>query len=247
MATSTSNYAAYSTDTDFIGWYIAATPQPILCVDGGTWTTSGSLGDCSSTSGDTIATSCYHGSSVVRGSTTEACGSGSTCDFFRIFSTTGQDGLEAKTRYACMDNWAANSVYRTLPSQWLVTSTSASATSTSSFTTSSSSISTTSTSTSTSTSSPDSSSSSSSGISNGAIAGIVVGCVAGGAILALLIVFHKRLLACFGYQKQTDSGPAWSPVYVPPQTQSASQSQPMSELSGQRNIHELGANGSSQA
>ena len=166
-----------------------------------------------------------------------------------------------------MDNWAANSVYRTLPSQWLATSASASATSTSSCkcacgnrrltcmliycacltaTTSSNSASTTSTSTPT--SSPGSSNSSSSGISSGAIAGIVVGCVAGGAILALLIVFHKKLMACFGYHKQTDSGPAWSPVYVPPQTQSGSQSQPMSELSAQRNVHELGASqaGSSQ-
>ncbi|KAJ5567646.1 hypothetical protein N7535_006952 [Penicillium sp. DV-2018c] len=83
-----------------------------------------------------------------------------------------------------------------------------------------------------------SSSSSNSGISGGAIAGIVVGCVAAGVILALLVIFRKRLLTCFGYTKTPAAGSSWAPVYVPPQTQSTSQSQQMSELSAQQ-VHEL--------
>jgi hypothetical protein len=92
---SSTNYADYSTGTGFIGWYIAATrmshiivitygkirdlltnlyvaAEPIACTSNGAWTTSGTIGDCSESSGDRIATACYAGSSVVRGSTTEA-------------------------------------------------------------------------------------------------------------------------------------------------------------------------------
>ncbi|KAJ5989958.1 hypothetical protein N7499_010484 [Penicillium canescens] len=249
---SSTNYADYSTGTGFIGWYIAATPQPIACTSNGAWTTSGTIGDCSESSGDRIATACYAGSSVVRGSTTEACGTGSTCDYYRIFNTVGQDGLGALTRYACVNNWAANSLYRTLPAEYLATTTSTSVTSATTTATTkttnssfSTSASTSTTSSPTSTGGTGSSDSSSSGLGSGAIAGIVVGCVAGGAILALLIVFRRRIVGYFGHHKTTDSHEPWSPVYMPPQTQSVFQSnsqfQPISELSGQPNIHEIGS------
>jgi hypothetical protein len=52
-------------------------------------------------------------------------------------------------------------------------------------------------------------------------------------------------MSCFGNPKTTDSQGPWSPVYMPPQTQSVSQSnsqsQPISELSGQRNVYEIGS------
>ncbi|KAJ5742117.1 hypothetical protein N7533_011526 [Penicillium manginii] len=240
MASSTSDYAAYVTNTDFIGWDIAPTPTPVICLNSGVWTTSGSFGDCSSTSGQEFATSCYQGSSLVRGSNTEACGVDSTCDYQRIFSTTGQDARDAKTRYGCVSNFAANNIYRTLPSQWLATTTSGEA-STSSSTTSSSS---------TETSAAASSNSSSSGISGVAIAGIVVGCVAAGVIIALALVFRRRLLACCGYSKnmQVKANPSWSPMYEQQNTQGAFQSQQQHsytrpqplEISAQREPRELG-------
>ncbi|KAJ5769924.1 uncharacterized protein N7511_001975 [Penicillium nucicola] len=248
------NYGSYSTGTDFIGWYIAATPEPIICTSNGAFTTSGTIGDCSESSGDRLATGCYAGSSILRGSSTQACGTGSTCDYYRIFNTVGQDGLGALTRYACVDNWAANSLYRTLPAEYLATTTSTSAASTSATTTtntktthtsfSTSASSGTTSSTPTPTNGAGSSDSSSSGLSSGAIAGIVVGCVAAGAILAL-IIFRRRLMGCLGYHKTTDSHGPWSPVYMPPQTQSVSQSnaqsQQISELSAQRNVYEIGS------
>ncbi|KAJ5138415.1 uncharacterized protein N7515_003263 [Penicillium bovifimosum] len=243
METST-DYANYKTQANFIGWYIASAPEAITCAVG-TWTTSGKYGDCRQTATYDIATSCYRGNSVVRGTKTVACAPDKSCDFFRVFSTVGQDGLYAVSRYGCFNNWAANSIYRTLPAEYLATTTTgtdSSPTDSASITSPASSSTTTSTnesSTPTGTGGTASSSSSNSGLSGGAIAGIVVGCVAAGVILALLVVFRRKLFACFGYTKAPgENSYSWAPVYVPPQTQSTSQSQQMSELSAQQ-VHEL--------
>lgn len=100
-----------------------------------------------------------------------------------------------------------------------------------------------STSTSTTASTQDSSSH---GLSSGAIAGIVIGCVAA-LLIALIILFRKKIKALFGKGKPaSDNGPAWSPVYMPPESESMSQGTynlHTSEMSSDQQpnlVHEIG-------
>ncbi|KAJ5136269.1 hypothetical protein N7448_004823 [Penicillium atrosanguineum] len=240
-ATTSATFVAadYSTSADFQGWYLQTTPQPIICASTQTYYTSSTFADCYDPSSSApIPTGC-DGSTLLRG------------------DDSGSDDSEAVLRYGCMINWAANSLYRTLPARYSSStaapakteSASASATATKSHHTATntdaqSTSFSTSTSISTSTSTSDGSSSS---LSGGAIAGIVIGGVAALVIL-LALIFRKKILALFGKGKPaSDDGPAWSPVYMPPDTHSMSQATSnwqTSELSSDQHpsmVHEIGS------
>ena len=164
-------------------------------------------------------------------------------------------------RWACLANWNADSIYRTLPARFAASTAAPARTDIPSNTVllskclsiqdlhivilNISLLAEIRQPTATNTASATAASTSSKGISGGAIGGIVVGCVAAIAILALF-VFRKKLLACLGRNKNPEEeGPAWSPVYMPPQTQSMAQSDSTwqaSEMSADQGaIHEIGS------
>ncbi|KAJ5125503.1 hypothetical protein N7526_007680 [Penicillium atrosanguineum] len=189
-ATTSATFVAadYSTSADFQGWYLQTTPQPIICASTQTYYTSSTFADCYDPSSSApIPTGC-DGSTLLRGDDSGVCATSYSCSSYKIFPTEGSDDSEAVLRYGCMINWAANSLYRTLPARYSSStaapakteSASASATATKSHHTATntdaqSTSFSTSTSISTSTSTSDGSSSS---LSGGAIAGIVIGGVA---------------------------------------------------------------------
>ena len=81
-------------------------------------------------------------------------------------------------------------------------------------------------------------------ISGGAIAGIVIGCVAAASMLVLFL-FRKKITVCFGREKQPPPETVWRPPSVPTQPPSEVHSQSksafqLSEMSGQSARYEMG-------
>ncbi|KAJ5659697.1 hypothetical protein N7507_006148 [Penicillium longicatenatum] len=254
-STSTFIAADYTTSPDFQGWYLQTTPQPIICGTTETYYTSDYYAGCSNSATSLpMATGCDSETLLYNDDSYGVCPTSYSCGSYTIFPTEGAPVSDAVYFYECLMNWAANSIYRTLPARYesstiasavSETATTAAPTSTKNQHTATSTSTPTSTSTST-------NNSNSTGLSGGAIGGIVVGCVAGVTIV-LLLLFRRRIMICFGRSKPpTNDGPTWSPVYMPPQTQSMAQTedsgwQQPSEMSSEQNaIHEIGSSRAEQ-
>ncbi|KAJ5898980.1 hypothetical protein N7495_003724 [Penicillium taxi] len=155
----------------------------------------------------------------------------------------GSNDAQALFRYGCLLNWAAQSIYRTLPARF-ASSTAAPAVTGTVETASMTAIPTATTTGAQSTSTSSSiSSKSHSGLTGGDIAGIVIGSIAPVAIIALILIFRRRLMSSFGKGTPAESGSSWSPVYMPPQAQSMAHTdstwQP-SEMSSEHGaVHEM--------
>ncbi|KAJ5570037.1 uncharacterized protein N7459_009467 [Penicillium hispanicum] len=230
--------------------------QPIVCGSTEIYYTSGRYAGCVDPSSSfPIATSCS-GSTLLRPSWYIVCretsGGTLSCGSYTIFPTEDSHYTQGVTEYACLANWVANTLYRTLPARFAASTATPEITITesNSFDTFTATQSTTTgssvTASPTATGSSSASQHASSGISGGAIAGIVVGGVAGVGLLVLLYIFRKKLVACVGRSKvPSDGGPAWSPAYMTPQTQSMAQTDSTmrtSEMCSEQNaIHEIGS------
>jgi hypothetical protein len=93
---------------------------------------------------------------------------------------------------------------------------------------------------------PVSSAQASSGLSGGAIAGIVVGCLAGGFILACIFFFRKRIAAAFSGKGDPEAqyhDPSWYRGHPQPQiagtVSEKSSDRPPVELQGAHIVREL--------
>ncbi|KAJ5109362.1 hypothetical protein N7456_006037 [Penicillium angulare] len=252
MQTSTSTFVAadYTPGTDFMGWYLSVTRASFGGSYGTTsltpsgYTTGYNYAACSYPDNGNYPTTCSDNTLLYNDGGFGACASSYTCGEISIYPVDHGAASDITWAYQCFVRGDAISLCRTLPAEYdkstvaptttkVNVDASPSATETPSIT-------------STSTSSADSGSSNSSGssgISGGAIGGIVVGCIAGVAIL-LFLVFRKKIMACFGRGKPPggDDGPYWSPV--PPQTESVSHTDnstmPPSEMPSEQNaIHEM--------
>ncbi|KAJ5217199.1 hypothetical protein N7468_010207 [Penicillium chermesinum] len=240
--------ADYSTGPDFEGWYLQTTPQPIFCGGTLTYYTSSTYAQCYDPSSSApMPTGCSDTLLLMASDMAGACDPAYTCGSYKIYPTEGAPDDEGVTLYNCLANWAADSIYRSLPARYVSetagTEKTATATKQSMTTAKLPHSKTASISMPTATGT----SSSSSGISGGAIAGIVVGCVAAVALVGLLFFFRKKIMAFFGKGgPHADGGPTWSPVEAPPGTHSematAEGTVPPSEMSSEANaVHEIGS------
>ncbi|CAI7661007.1 unnamed protein product [Penicillium manginii] len=245
-ATTTFVASDYTTSDNFQGWYLQTTPEPIVCGSTETFYTSSTYGDCYNPSSSApMPTGCDGATLLYEDDLQAGCA-------YKIFPTEGSDAEEAILKYGCLINWGADSIYRSLPARFASSTAAPEVTATASMSaTTATSTHHTATSTSTgstanSTSNSNSGSSNSgSGLSSGAIAGIVIGCVAL-VVIILLLVFRKKVMAFFKKDSPAeDKGPAWSAGSMPPQTQPASQGSSAllaSEMSSDyKPVHEIGS------
>ncbi|KAJ6171186.1 hypothetical protein N7470_000253 [Penicillium chermesinum] len=162
--------ADYSTGPDFEGWYLQTTPQPIFCGGTLTYYTSSTYAQCYDPSSSApMPTGCSDTLLLMASDMAGACDPAYTCGSYKIYPTEGAPDDEGVTLYNCLANWAADSIYRSLPARYV--SETAGTEKTATATKQSHDHKTASISMPTATGT----SSSSSGISGGAIAGIVVG------------------------------------------------------------------------
>ncbi|KAJ5612553.1 hypothetical protein N7510_005747 [Penicillium lagena] len=261
--------AADAAQSGFQGWYILnESPEAIVC-EPGYFTTSGSYAACaqhsSTPSSFTWNTGCDGSNTLLYQGGGGECISGASCLGMTIFQTSPY-GMPVVTQFECVTNWVASTLYRELGNGFATTSTSvktvapAETSQTMHTPLATSTTMTQSPSTATPTSSNDNSSQpvssapASSGLSGGAIAGIVVGCLAGGFILACIFFFRKRIAAAFSGEREPEAQYYDSPWYRGhPQPQVAgavsemSSDRPPVELHGAHIARELdGANSESK-
>ncbi|KAJ5458103.1 hypothetical protein N7475_009491 [Penicillium sp. IBT 31633x] len=225
---------------EFQGWFALGQGKAssITCSPEQTFSISGAFADCLPSDSIALATACEDNVLQYDNGGDNTCIAAASCITMTVAQTSPL-GEPLATRFLCAENWFYDTIYREVPTSVTATITSSvPLTMSTTATRNTSATSTTTPTAATSASKPDDSA-----ISGGAIAGIVIGCIAALALIAAFFLRNK-IAACFG--KRNSKG-----IYEAPGSPAPRQSSGLYEIgssSGRsatlnNEVYEIGSSG----